>query len=45
MAHSWHGVGTVSLLFLATQPIELTVGGGLGCPEGASGDDNADGGA
>ena len=40
MARSWHRVGTVSLLFSATEPIELAAGGGLGCPDGAPrGDD------
>jgi hypothetical protein len=38
MAHDWHTPDTVPLLFLPTKPIELTVGGGLGCPDGAAGE-------
>jgi len=40
MAQSWHRVGAVSLLFAATEPIELAAGGGLGCPEGAYREDD-----
>ena len=36
MAHSRHGVDTVLLHTLATGSIELSVGGGLGCPEEAA---------
>ena len=42
MSESWHGVGTVALLFLATEPIELAPGGGLGCPERGAGENKSE---
>jgi len=43
MTHNRHSVDTLSLHFLATAPIELTVGGGLGCPDGASANNDLSG--
>ena len=36
MARDWHRLDTVPLHNSATNPIELSVGGGLGCPNGAA---------
>ena len=36
MAQNWHRPDTVPLHISATNPIELSVGGGLGCPDGAA---------
>gem|GEM_PF-2874045 len=43
MAQNRHFVGTLSLLFPATASIELTVGGGLGCPDGSPAVDDPNG--
>ena len=42
MAHTPHRIGTVSLLYSATESIELAAGGGLGCPDGGARNDEHD---